>query len=138
MARYSQAVSFFKLGAHDRCQRHTSYAGAWTILSTQTKLSPWCACYSMMLALDMHEIAVVSGLAAAYRLGAECVLWGICSILAATHASRLVIHSFKMKIANGYFDCISPSVTDPAWYVAFRRLPLSEIHGRLKTAPVRV
>ncbi|KAG6810135.1 hypothetical protein H0H92_013167 [Tricholoma furcatifolium] len=61
----------------EHLQNHTSFAGAWTIL-------------------NMHEIAVVSGLAAAYRLGAsypfkddgKCKrLFALC--LAANHMARL-------------------------------------------------
>ena len=72
---YGGTVPFMSLinGHH-----HTRFAGAWSILS-EFDCGDLNVCQRRQLvtfawwAADMHEIAVVSGFAAAYKLGAECV-----------------------------------------------------------------
>ncbi|KAH0828754.1 hypothetical protein J3R83DRAFT_3178 [Lanmaoa asiatica] len=81
-------------------KHHTSYAGAWTIL-------------------NMHEIAVVSGLAAAYRLGAEYASLPTTLVDMLTPVSRFYVATrlSETNVVNGCFVSVLRSVMDPAWYV---------------------
>lgn len=80
-------------------KHHTHFAGAWTILSSSSSASlrPTKSIDDLFRSADMHEIAIVSGFAAAYRIGArypftddkDCKrLFAL--YLAASHGSRMV------------------------------------------------
>lgn len=86
-------------------KHHTHFAGAWTILSSSPRACspPTNPSLTATAFPDMHEIAIVSGFAAAYRLGArypftddkDCKrLFAL--YLAASHGSRMVSSSHRL------------------------------------------